>query len=102
MKLPPRKKMLTMNTSKLYGWNIVSAILGFIVFCIGVLNLLLIHPVPGIIAVLLSILYIPKFNTLSKKKFGFIVPIYVKILLGIIIIWFSLGVSDLGEMIDDL
>ncbi|MGZ5245275.1 MAG: hypothetical protein ACXWD4_15245, partial [Bacteroidia bacterium] len=61
-----------------------------------------VHPVPGIVFLLLSSLYLPQVNDFSKKKFGFSIPLTATIILGIIIIWFTLGVSDLGDMIDKL
>ena len=82
--------------------NYVSWFFGFIIFTIGAANLLLVHPVPGIVFLLLSILYLPAFNSLLKKAAGFVVPLGVKIVLGIVVVWFTLGVSDLGDMIDAL
>lgn len=80
--------------------GIINCLFGTIVFVIGVLNLFLVHPVPGIIALLLSLVYLPQANSILKKKFGVTVPLIVKIVLGMVIIWFTLGVSDLGDMID--
>ena len=76
--------------------------LGLIVFVIGGLNLFLVHPVPGLVFILLSMLYFPPADTLCLKIFGFPVPLVAKIILFFVIIWFTLGVSDLGDMIDDL
>lgn len=81
--------------SKIIGW-----LFGAIVFVIGLLNLILVHAVPGIVYLLLSLIYFPPVNTAFRKSFGFSIPPAVKIILGIIIIWFTLGVSDLGDMID--
>ncbi|MGZ8550271.1 MAG: hypothetical protein ACXWV2_06405 [Chitinophagaceae bacterium] len=78
----------------------ISWILGIIVFIIGALNLFLVHPVPGIVGLLLSFLFFPMTNDVLKQYFGFTIPIVAKIILGIMIIWFTLGVSDLGDMID--
>ncbi len=75
-------------------------VFGIIVFAIGILNMFLVHPVPGTIFLLLSFVYFPPANELFRKNFGFPVPLVFKILPGIIIIWFTLGVSDLGDMID--
>lgn len=80
--------------------NIVGWIFGIAVLAIGVLNLFLVHPVPGIVYLLLSLVYLPPANAILKHRFGFAIPLVVKILLGIVIIMFTLGVSDLGEMID--
>ncbi|MBF9251947.1 hypothetical protein I2I11_01445 [Pontibacter sp. 172403-2] len=85
----------TLNIGSTFAWAFAVVLL-----VIGVLNLFLVHPVPGIIHLLLSFVYVPPANALLKKRFGFTIPIAVKIMLGIVIIWFTLGVSDLGDMID--
>ena len=78
----------------------ISWIFGIIVLAIGVLNLILVHPVPGIVYLLLSLIYLLPANADLKKRYGFSIPLVVKIILGIVIIMFTLGVSDLGDMID--
>ena len=83
--------------SSIIGW-----VFGIIVFAIGVANLFLVHPVPGIVYLFLSLIYFPPANAFLKEKTGFYIPKVVKIILGIIIIQFTLGVSDLGDIIDDL
>lgn len=83
------------KTSAITGW-----IFGLIVFVIGVLNMILVHPVPALIYLLLSFIYFPPANTMFRKKFGFTIPPLLKIMLGVFIIWFTLGISDLGDMID--
>jgi hypothetical protein len=80
--------------------NISTWVLGLIVFVIGVANLFLVHPVPGLVAIGLSVLYLPTVNSFLLKKFGFQIPAWVKIVLAVFVIWFTLGVSDLGDMID--
>ncbi|HYH15883.1 MAG TPA: hypothetical protein VD794_11710 [Flavisolibacter sp.] len=79
---------------------IISWLFALVVLAIGVSNLLLVHPVPGIVFLLLALVYIPPVNALFKKRLGFSIPPVVKIILGVLIIWFTLGVSDLGDMID--
>lgn len=78
----------------------ISLLLGSILFAIGVLNLFLVHPVPGLFFLFVSMLYLPHTDALFKKKLGFTIPYAVKILLAILMIWFTLGVSDLGDIID--
>jgi len=80
--------------------NISTWVLGFIVFIIGVANLMFVHPVPGLVAIALSALYLPAVNFFLLKKFGFQIPVWVKTILGVCVVWFTLGVSDLGDMID--
>jgi hypothetical protein len=83
------------KTSRITGW-----IFGLIVFSIGVLNMILVHPVPGLIYLLLSFVYFPPVNNILRKIGGFTIPPVLKIILGIFITWFTLGISDLGDMID--
>lgn len=80
--------------------NIISWLCGLIVLTIGISNLLLVHPVPGVAFILLSLLFFPPVNAVLKQKAGFYIPFAVKAILAIVIIWFTLGVSDLGDMID--
>ncbi|WP_161890677.1 hypothetical protein [Pontibacter russatus] len=93
-------KMLTHNKPTV--WSISGWAFGLVVLTIGVLNILLVHPVPGIVYLLLSLVYLPPANAIFRKKAGFPIPLVVKLLLGIVIIMFTLGVSDLGDMIDKL
>ena len=60
----------------------------------------LVDPRPGVIYLLLSFVYFPPANAILKKRFGFSIPLVVKIILGIVIIWFTLVVSELGDMFD--
>ena len=82
--------------------DIFSGIFAIVLIVIGTLNIFLVHPVPGIIYILLSFLYTPQANALLWQRLGSLVPLIVKILLGIVIIMFTFGVSDLGDMIDKL
>lgn len=87
---------------KITPLSLLSYLLGSLVFVIGLLNLFLVHPVPGLVFILLSLVYLPQTNTLLQKSFGFAIPLLVKIVLGIVVVWFTLGVSDLGDLIDKL
>ncbi|AMM50694.1 hypothetical protein TH61_05195 [Rufibacter sp. DG15C] len=86
-----------MNTGHLAGW-----VFGLLIIAIGILNLFLVHPVPAIAYFILSLLYLPPANALLKGWFGFTMPVVLKIGLGVVIVLFTLGVSDLGDMIDKL
>ena len=81
-------------------WHTINLIIGAVVFLIGVLNLFLVHAVPGIAFLLLAFIYYPPTDALLMEYLGFATPPLVKTILGIVIIWFTLGVSDLGDMID--
>lgn len=77
------------------GWVFGITLLG-----IGVANLLLVHPVPAVAYGLVSLLYLPPASAALKERFGVAIPAWVKIVLGIVVVMFTLGVSDLGDMID--
>jgi heme/copper-type cytochrome/quinol oxidase subunit 4 len=88
------------STSKTY--NMISWFFGLIVLIIGISNLIWVHPVPGSVFLLLSLIYFPPLNNMLRNRWNIVIALFIKIILGIIIIWFTLGVSDLGDMIDDL
>ena len=74
--------------------NVVSWIFGLILFIVGILNLILVHPVPGLIYLLLSFIYIPSTNEFLKSKFSFTIPFAVKIILFLLVMWYSLAVGE--------
>ena len=76
--------------------NLAGWLFGGLVLAIGVLNTFWGNDQGfGIFLVLLSFVYYPPFNTLLKKWFGFTLPVVVKIVLGIFILWAALGVGEL-------
>ncbi|MCC2546512.1 hypothetical protein LJY25_08660 [Hymenobacter sp. BT175] len=79
---------------------LVNWVCGLIVFAVGVLNMMLVHPVPAVGYMLVSLVYFPPTNNLLREKTGLSIPLIVKIGLGVILVMFTLGVSDLGDMID--
>lgn len=89
-------------TQNIPAKTIISWPFALIVIAIGLANLVWVHPVPAIIYLLIALLYIPQANTILKERLGFAIPSAIKIILGIIVIMFTLGVSDLGDMIDKL
>jgi hypothetical protein len=83
-----------MKTSALLIW-----IFTVLFFIIGLLNLFLVHPVPGIFYIILSIVYFPKTDIYLKKKLGFTIPVIIKIIFGFVILWGTLAVGDLAEIL---
>lgn len=69
-----------------------------LIFTLGILNLFLVHPVPGFAYMLLSTIFCPPVKSFITKKTGFVIPLFIQVILGFIIIWFTLGISDLAEM----
>lgn len=80
--------------------NITCWIFVVVFFVIGILNMILIHPVPGVFYLLLLFIYLPSTNTFLKNKFGFSIPLIVKIIFGLVILWATLAVGDLMEMFE--
>jgi|TARA_B110000914_G_C15250830_1_gene348501 hypothetical protein len=82
------------------NWNIFNWIL-FVVFAsLGVLNMIFVHIVPGLIYLLISLIYLPYAINLIKNKIGFSIPIFIKIILAILFLWLTLGVGDLMELLE--
>jgi len=80
--------------------NIAAWVMGTIIAIIGILNLVYVHPVPAIIILLVSLVLFPPAGMMFKKYLGRDIPFALKLFLFVTIIWFTLGVSDLGDMID--
>ncbi len=80
--------------------TITSWIFVTLFFALGVLNLIFIHPVPGIFYLFLTLIYLPSTNAFLKKTIGFSIPLLVKIILGLVILWATLAVGDLMEMFE--
>ncbi len=78
----------------------ISWIFAILFFVLGILNLIFIHPVPGLFYMLIALIYLPFTNKFLKVKFGFSIPIAIKIIVGIVILWGTLAVGDLMEMFE--
>lgn len=73
----------------------------FVFFVLGVLNIIFVHPVPSLIYLLFAIIYLPHFNSFLKKKLGVLIPFMFKVIFFVLIMWGTLGVSDLVEIFED-
>jgi hypothetical protein len=83
--------------------NIISWLFGITVFAVGVVNTFWGNdPGFGVFILLLSFVYFLPVNAILKKMTGFSIPGMgiIKIVLGIFIIWASLGVGELFDKID--
>lgn len=88
---------MTLDKSQTASNNSLSWFFAIVFFIIGILNLIHIHYVPGVIYIVLAILYIPYTNVLLKNYLHFSFPFLLKIILFVLIMWFTLGVGDLAE-----
>lgn len=73
---------------------------GLLLLAIGTANLAWVHPAPAIAYALLALVYLPPVCAALEKRCGIVIPAAVKLVLGAAALWFTLGVSDLGDMID--
>jgi len=79
----------------------ISWVFGILVFAIGIVNSFLGNdPFFGVFVILLSFIYFPPVTVLLKKLTGFNIPRFLKIVVGVFIIWASLGVGELFDKIE--
>ena len=96
------KSEITMNNTSIIG-NIISWLFGTVFFAIGVVNTFWGNdPGFGVFILLLSFVYFLPVNAILKKMTGFSIlgMGLVKLLLGIFILWASLGVGELFDKIE--
>lgn len=91
---------LTMDNKLTLG-NIISWFFGLLFMAIGIINTFWGNdPGYGIFIILLSFVFFPPATTFLKKISGITIPVYLKIMLGIFIIWSAMGVAELPEKVD--
>jgi hypothetical protein len=94
------KSELTINNKSILG-DIISWLFGIAVLAIGILNTFWGNdPGYGIFIILLSFVYFPPATAFLKKISGISIPLIVKIILGIFILWTAVGVAELFDKID--
>ncbi|MES2578664.1 MAG: hypothetical protein V4589_13705, partial [Bacteroidota bacterium] len=82
-------------------WNIISWGFGIVVLVIGIINTFWGNDQGfGVFLIVLSVVYFPPTNVIFKKITGFSIPLVIKILLGLFIIWAALGVGELFNKIE--
>lgn len=84
---------VTGRISNVVGWAFT-----FLFAIIGILNLILVHPVPGLFYLVLATVYPPLTDQLIRSKFGFAIPLVVKIVIGLVVLWGTLAVTDLADI----
>ena len=93
-------KTISLNQGSIAG-NIASWVFGIIVLAIGLVNAFWGNDsLFGVMIVGLSFVYYPPINVLFKKITGHSIPLVVKIVLGLLIIWVALGVGELLDKVD--
>ena len=81
--------------------DIVSCFFGVLFLGIGFINTFWGNDLGfGVFIIFLSLVYFPIVSTLVKEISGFSIPVIAKVVLGILILWASLGVGELFDKID--
>ena len=81
--------------------DVISWIFGIVVLAIGIVNSFWGNdPFFGLFIVLLSFVYFPPVTALFKKITRFNIPRFVKIIVGVFILWAALGVGELFAKIE--
>ena len=81
--------------------NIISWVFGLAVLIVGLINTFWGNDtIFGICIALCAFIFFPPVNAIFKRMTGFAIPLLAKIVLGIFIIWASLGVGELLAKID--
>lgn len=83
------------------SWKLISWAFGLLFLLIGILNLILIHPVPGIFYVVVSLFYLPPISMAIEKRLGFSIPVWLKIAFALLLLWATLAVGDLMEYLEN-
>ena len=77
------------------GW-----LFGVVFLVIGGLNAFLVHPVPGAFYLLLSTVYLPPAYAALSERTRLSIPLSVKLAVGLVVLWGTLAVGELVDMID--
>lgn len=80
--------------------NAVDWLFCILLLAVGVANLLLVHAVPALGYAVVSLVYLPPARAFLMHRFGISIHPVARVAMGIVIVMFTLGVSDLGEIID--
>lgn len=86
----------TSTLGTIAGW-----LFGLVAMAIGLINTFWGNdPGYGIFILLLSFVYFPAANALFQKVSGRAIPVLLKIILALFILWSALGVGELFDKID--
>jgi hypothetical protein len=94
------KSEIIVNSNSVFG-NIVSWFFGIIFLLVGLVNTFWGNDAYyGVFIILLALIFFPLVTDLIKKITGISIPLIVKIILALFIIWTALGVGELFDKIE--
>lgn len=79
--------------------EIICRFFGLIFIALSILNLILVHPVPALFYLLFSLIYFPVTDVFLFRKLNTYIPFKIKILLAILLLWGTLAVTDLADIL---
>lgn len=79
------------------SWYAFNWIFGLVFLSIGILNIIHISTIPGLFYIILSTIFIPLSNSLIEESLGLKIPNKLKLAIGLVVLWMTLGVGDLAE-----
>lgn len=82
------------------GRGFAAWVFGALLVATAVANLAWVHPVPAVGYLVASLLYLPPATASLRRRSGIRIHPVFQVGLGIAIVMFTLGVSDLGDMLD--
>lgn len=82
------------------GGGVAGWLFGLLVLGIAAANLLLVHPVPALGYALVALAYLPPVEAFVRRRLGGWIPAWLRVVIGVVLVMFTLGVSDLGDMLD--
>ncbi len=82
-----------LTTKDLFSWFLM-----ILFIIIGIMNLVLIHPAPGIFYIVVSLFYCPPIGALAKQRMCFSIPYFIKIIAAFLILWATLAIGDLADI----
>ena len=93
------QELIKENQSIFY--SIMGWIFGIIFLTIGLINTFWGNDAGyGAFIILLSFVFYPPLNSILREKLGFSIPLLLKIVIGLFIIWSAIGVGELFDKID--
>lgn len=80
--------------------NAVGWAVGLLLLALSLAYLRWVHPVPALVCALLALACLPPTEAALARRSGWRVPVAAKLAVGLAALWFTLGVSDLGDLLD--
>lgn len=92
--------MNSIKSKKSTVWDKLNWGFWFLFFSIGILNIIYIDEVLGTGYLLISFIYLPPIYNFLKRNYNIELWPFIKIIIAFLVLWFTLGVSDLFELFE--